>query len=189
MYTDVQIINAGIGAIAGASITRLDPPDGSLARYLAASYPIWKRTELTKRRWVFATEEDYRLTLTLTASGARRPYRYLLPSDCLRPIRLKRTRWQQRGRYLASDETQLVIDYIKSVPEADFDPLFVDVLKWAIAFQSAEYITQSNAKRDWAYGMYEQAVDAAGKANAYVIGPEDYQSTDEVFTFVTSRWG
>lgn len=188
MFTSVQIINLGLGKIASSRISRIDPPSSSLERYMAEGYQQWKRSELAKRRWVFAIDEHYVLTRTATFEGRERPYEFALPTECLRPIRSKRAEWVQRRRSLYSGYSQLTVPLIMNVDEDEFDPLFVDVLAARIAFESVEYVTQSNTKKADAEAIYRMAVDEAGRNNAYVIGPEDIQEDDNDFSFVTARF-
>lgn len=188
MFTNVQIINLGLSKIASSRISRIDPPVSSLERFVAEGYEHWKRSELTKRRWVFATEDNYVMPLVETLQNVEQPNKFALPVQCLRPIRTKRTEWKQRKRFLYSAYPELTISFIENVKEADFDPLFVEVLACRIAVESVEYVTQSNTKKADADALYREAVQAAGQANAYVIGPEDIQSDDDDFSWVTSRY-
>lgn len=188
MFTDVQIVNIGLSKIASSRVSRLDPPQSSLERFIAAGYDHWKRSELAKRRWVFATEAHYALAKVETLEGADRPYKYSLPVDCLRPVRLKRTEWQQRRRYIYSAEDNLKISYIANVDETEFDPLFVEVFASRVALEAVEYATQSNTKKSDIKTLYDMAVADAAKANAFVIGPEDVVSDDEDFDFITARY-
>lgn len=175
MLTDVQIINNGLSLGASSRIKRIDPAQTPLESYMASNYPQWKRSELSKRRWVFALEKDYVLTLvaTLTTSSDGRNYKYTMPIDCLRPLRSRTTEWVQRGRHIYSAYDTLSLDYIRNAPESDFDPLFNDVLSAAIWMKSCEYVTQSATKTADAKEKYLMAVREAGQANAYIIGPEE----------------
>lgn len=189
MFTDVQILNLGLSKIASSRVNRIDPATTPLERFMAVNYPHWRRTELTKRRWAFAMEANYTLTLNETLTGVSKPYKYVLPIDCLRPIRTKTTEWVQRGRYIYSSYSTLKIDYIKNVPESDDDPLFDEVLACRIAFESAEYVTQSSTKKEAAREDYKEALAVAASANAFTIGPEDIQADDNDFSWVQGRLG
>lgn len=189
MLTDVQNINLGLSKIASSRVARIDPATTPLEKYMAINYPQWRRAELTKRRWVFAKVEEYQLTLNATLTDTEKKYKYVLPIDCLRPIRNKTTEWVQRGRYIYSSQSSLKIDYIKNVSEAEDDPLFTEVLACKIAFESAEYVTQSTAKKESAKDDYKTAVAEAGAANAFTIGPEDIGSDDDDFSWIQARQG
>jgi hypothetical protein len=188
MFTAVQIINLGLSKIASSRVSRIDPPVSSLERFVAEGYQHWKRTELTKRRWVFATEDNYTLTRVETLEDVDKPHKFQLPVECLRPVRLRRTEWKQRGRFLYSDYDTLRVSMIMNADETEFDPLFVEVLASRIALESVEYVTQSNTKKADVEALYRAAVADAGQANAFVIGPEDIADDDADFPFVTSRF-
>jgi hypothetical protein len=191
MYTDLEICNLGLGKISSSRVSVIAPPRSPLEVYVSAGYPVWRRTELTKRRWVFALVDDYIMTLSGTATADTvdsKPYKFDLPSDCLRPVRLRRTEWKQRGRALYSAYDALTIQYIRNVDETEFDPLFVDVLSNRIAVECCEFVTQSNTKKESARQGYLEAVTEAKKLNAFVIGPEDIGADDEDFSFLTARY-
>lgn len=173
MLTDVQLINLGLSKIASSRINRIDPARTPLEQYMAVNYPQWKRAELTKRRWVFAMVEGYTLTQVSDSVPGERKYKYTLPIDCLRPLRDKDTEWIQRGRHIYSAYATLAINYIRNVPENEFDPLFNEVLACKVAYESAEYVTQSQSKEASALEKYKMAVREAGAANAFIIGPEE----------------
>jgi len=187
VFTDIQIINLGLGKIAEAQIERIDPPRTSLERFIAAGYTSWRNSELAKRRWVFATEYDFPLALVASDLPGVRKYKYSLPTDCLRPIREKGVEWRQSGRFIQSSNSALTIPYVINVPEADFDPLFVEVLAERVALESVEYVTQSNSKRQSREVNYVEAVADASRNNAFVIGPEDNTSDDEAYGFLEGR--
>lgn len=188
MYTNVQIINLGLTKIGSARISRIDPPVSSLEKICAEGYPQWKRSELTRRRWVFATEAYYKLTQVDEVPGIEQPYKYSIPVDCLRPIREKRTEWTQRGKFIWSSCQDLRISYIKNVEEKDLEALFVDVLATRIALECVEAVTQSNTKKADVEALYQQSVNNAGQVNAFVRGPEDIQEDDNDFSFIYSRY-
>ena len=188
MYTPVQIINLGLGKLGQSQIERIDPPRTSLERFVAAGYPIWKRTEIAKRRWVFATSYDVPMALTETITDVERPYKYVIGSDVLRVVRSRYSEWRQGGRYVFSAHAELKLTLIRNAVEADFDPLFVEVLASRIAFECAEFVTQSNTKKQEASDSYTVAVGEAGRANAYTIGAEDNTSDDGVYSFLTARY-
>lgn len=188
MFTALQIINIGLSKIGASRVSDIKPPRSSLEKFNAENYDHWKRSELAKRRWVFATEEEYALPLIAVVEGVERPYKYELPTKCLRPIRERRTEWKQRKRFILSAQAGLRITFIENVDETDFDPMFVEVLAARIAMENVEYNTQSNTKFSTAKAMYDEAVETAGQMNAFVIGPEDIQDEDENFSFVTARW-
>lgn len=189
MFTDVQVINLGLGKLGSARVANIAPPVSPLERFVATGWPLWRTSELAKRRWVFATQFDYVMTLSATLVDVDKPYEYNIPPDSLRLIRQRRTEWRQSGRKIRSNENPLSISYIRDTNPDEFDPLFVEVLACRIALECAEYVTQSNSKKADANGLYNDAVNKAGQANAYTIGPEDYGADDNDFPFITARYG
>lgn len=188
MFSQVQIVNIGLSKIASSRVSRLDPAKTSLERFVASSYDHWKRSELTKRRWVFATEAHYALAKVDTLTDVAKPYKYSLPVDCLRPVRLKTTEWEQRRRFIYSAEDNLKITYVLNVDESEFDPLFVEVFASRIAMENVEYVTQSNTKKADIKALYDIAVADAARVNAFVRGPEDVTADDNDFPFITARF-
>lgn len=189
MLTDVQIINDGISKLSGSRVRSITPPTTPIEVFMAARYPQWKRSELTKRRWVFATVKNYTLTQVSTTEPGGKKYKYQMPNDCLRPIRTKRTEWEQRGKFIFSAYDSLAIDYIRDAHESEFDPLFNDVLSARVQLGSAEYITQSATKKADAKDDYKEAIRDAGRANAYVIGPEDLDEDDDEISWLEAGYG
>lgn len=185
--TDVQLINNGLSKISTSRIGQIAPPRTPLEVYMAGNYPIWKREELTKHRWLFATIENYELTLEDTLVNVRQPFKYRLPNNCLRPLRDKRTEWKQRGRYLLSAHSSLRINFIGDVAESDNDPLFDTVIGCKVAFESCEYVTQSATKKQAAMVDYAAAIETAYQCNAFVRGPEDIEADDTEFAWLDVR--
>jgi hypothetical protein len=187
MFTTAQIINLGLAKIASSRVVRIDPPKSSLEIHMATGYAHWKRTELTKRRWVFATEDDMPLTRVPFSVATTRPFKYAIPTECLRPVRMKYSEWKQSGRFIYSAEPNLSITMIMNKDENEFDPLFVEVLACRIALESVEYVTQSNTKKADVMELYQIAVRDAAQANAYVRGSDDVTSNDDVYPYLTAR--
>lgn len=189
MLTDIQIINLGLSKGSSSRIRQIAPPLTQLEQFMAGNYAQWKREELAKRRWVFAMVDNYAPVLSATIPNVDKPFKYNLPNDCLRPLRGKRTEWKQRGRALYSNYSSgLLFDYISNIAESEFDPLFNEVLACKIWWESCEYVTQSNTKKQDAEAKYDRAVRTAAQANAFVIGPEDIEDVDEDFDFVNARY-
>lgn len=192
MATRLQILNLALGKLSPNRIVNDNPPKTALEAYMVNNYDVaWRNTELTKRRWVFATKFEVPLTLTATLDpepSDYRKYQFALPNDCLRPIREKRTEWKQRGKFAYSSGNTLNLSYIANIPENDFDPLFVDVLASWIAIQACMYVTESNTKMQARREEYMQSVNFAKQVNAFIIGPEDIQSDDDDFSFLTARY-
>lgn len=188
MPSDVAIINLGIGKYSATRVRRIDPGSTSLESFCGEGYPQWRASELTKRRWVFATVFDYLLTASENDPTRERPYKFLLPNDCLRPIREKGTTWVQSGRALYAYEAELKLDYVRNVDEAEFDPLFIDVLAARCGIETVNHVTESRPKKVDLTFEYDRAVSEAAKQNAFVIGPENVNGDDSAYPFLEARW-
>lgn len=195
MTTAVKVINLGLSKIAASRVSSIEPPKSNLERYMADNYPEWRDAELSARRWRFAMEYKA-LTLDgeLLAASTDKPYRYLMPNDCLRPVRRKGDEWEQHGRFLYSNQNTLTVVCVVRKSENEFDPLFVEVLACKIAYESCEYVTQSNQKKEDAERAYDKAVVRAAKVNAFLTGAEAVsdESTSaadaSAFSWVTDRY-
>jgi hypothetical protein len=196
MSNPVVMCNLGIVSKLGAgAITSLTPPRSTLEKLCAQFYDKWRQQELSKKRWVFATEFlplALLGTLTGTTTDERllaRPYYFQLPTNVLRPIPQKYQRWARRGDKLYSDEQTLTIEAIVDKTEDQFDPLFEDVLAWRIAQELAEPATQSNTKKQLADAGYKEALATAARNNAYQLEPETHDASDESYSWLTARDG
>lgn len=187
-YTNVDIINLGLGKFSSSEIKQINPPLTALERR-CSKYGQWKESELTKRRWVFATDLAYDLPQISFTDGLRFPYKYQLGPNVLRPIRESGATWRQEGRTIISDIADLTIPVVLNILEAQFDPLFVDVLACRVWQETVSTVKESDAGRDRATEAYDDAVTTAAKNNAFTIGPEKYGNDDDAFEFLTGRSG
>lgn len=188
MLTDVQTINLGLAKLAASSIRQVDPPRNELENYMRDRYPSWRAAELCRHPWLFARVENYQLTLSEYVDGVDRPYKFLVPIDCLRAIREVDSEWRQRGRYITSGYESLKLSYIRNVPEAEWDVLFTQVMAWRVAYESAEYVTSSATKREAMLLGYTNEIAEAKKANAFIEGPQDIADNDYEFSWVADRY-
>lgn len=192
MTTAVKVINAGLSKLGAAFISSISPPRTSHEHFMADNYPVWRDSELAKRRWLFAMHVA---VLTQTGEplvGVEKPYAFLLPNDCVRPLRDaisgSKPTWERRGMYLYSEEPSLTLRYIRRVPEAEFDPLFRNLLACRIALESAEYVTQSNTKKADADALYQGALKNAVEANCFATGAENPYADDTSFSWIGGRF-
>lgn len=186
--TEVDICNLAQGKLGASSLLgSITSPASPEERAYARLFPIHKRIELRRRRWVFATREK-RLAYFADDGFGEFKYRYKLPSDCLRPLRDDCTRWMIRSNELRDAGNGLIeLIYIADVPVYEFDDHFVDVLASRLAYERAEKVTQSNTKKADALQMYKDAVAIAGQLNAFIVGPEDLSNSDRHSDWVTAR--
>lgn len=196
-YQPKDICNIGLGRLAASRVSELNPPRTPLERHCSDGYELWKNSELTKRRWVFAlrtlplVKEGPDLAGAVPAFNGGLVYRYPVPEDCLRPLRTgpsSADQWTQEGRYLLSSNPALVLKYVGRTKDADLSDEFVDVLGWRVAKECVEFATQSNTKRADIERLYQDAVTEARKNNAFVLGDERTTGDDEAYDWLTARW-
>lgn len=77
--------------------------------------------------------------------------------------------WQVEGQKIASNQVPpLNIRYVSSnVTESMFDPCFEEAFAAALAVMTCEELTQSNTKLAAISQIYDQAIEAAKKRNAF----------------------
>jgi hypothetical protein len=186
-----SICNLGLGKIAASKISSLAPPRSAVERHCAEGYPQWRDSELTRNTWAFAL--SYR-ALTKTGPDVSVPedgriYQYALPNDCMQPIRDKHTEWEQRGQFIYSVNSTLTLPYVKRANEADFHPLFVELLACRVAMECVEFATQSNTKGQAADQKYDYWLTEAKRVNAVIIGPQNVELDDDNDEWVQARMG
>jgi len=182
------IINLGLGKIGSSRVASISPPSSPLERHCAAGYSQWRDSELTKRRWVFS--RSFQLLTENTGVTPAQGYDkvYDLPADCLRPIRDKHSTWIVAGKQIHA-VSAVMLEFTKRVPEADFDPLFIDALAARCAQETVEFATQSNTKTVNVNQLYDDAIKKAGQANALIIGSEDGTHARELDDWELGRMG
>lgn len=73
---------------------------------------------------------------------------------------------------VSSDTAPLYVRYVSSaITEANFDVSFAEAFSAALAVVACEEITQSNTKLASVSKIYEDAIDAARKRNAFEMPP------------------
>lgn len=171
MTTPVKVINLGLAAFASAPISSIEPPRTSNERYFAENYAAWRDAEMAARRWLFALHEA-KLSKASEDTELLKPNAFVLPNDCLRPLREDfngvPVEWERRGNLLYSANSELRLLYIRRVPEAEWEPLFVNVMAASLAVNSVEFVTQSATKLSAMIEKYKNALREALKANAFM---------------------
>ena len=178
--TDVGICKLGCAIIGAQTIVSLAQPKSASEIRCALFYPQRRDAELRKYRWNFAKRWQVMNAPDPSVVHPRLAHAYLLPANpwCLRVIRRSPVDnwpvdWEIAGRHLYTDFAPgWTLPFIARVPEAEFDPLFVDVLAASMAVVLTEPTTQSNSKQVNAREVYRMAVAAARAANSFEVEPE-----------------
>ena len=180
MAGEVDIVNRALTKLGQDRIMTLK--DGVKSAQVAASlYETVRDAEIQRHPWHFAKKRDILSALASPpAFGWAR--QYLLPSDCLRVLRLaggpfvdftdfhqgEGQEWTIEGRNLLTNHgPPLHLLYL--CREADptlYPPAFVEVLACKLAVEMAETLTGKNNKREAAWKEYEMALREAKRVNA-----------------------
>lgn len=209
----VDVVNLALVKLGSQLVTNLDAPVTPLEQRAALVYPHLRDRELSLRRWRFALRRarmqaiptadvtgptidttlvtldetlDEVLTDLLPPDGL---FYAKLPDNCLRPLRDDSSCWEEEGRYLLTPESgPFRLLFIARVTEEQFTPTFAEALSAKVAEQLAEFLTQSNEKKDRAQAMYSDAVREAKLINAYDTGAEAIMYSDASSSFLTGRY-
>lgn len=192
--SQTDICNSALQRVGAATI--MDIADNSReARACAVAYESTRRSELRKRKWVFAKR---RRTL---AAAANYPgvddfefaYAFPLPADCLRVLLPKdnpQLDWVVENRRIltncqvspwlgASSQPgvtgpALFLNYIADVVDVTtFDVNFYELVSIQLALRICEPLTNSNQKKAGLQAEYKDALAAAAKSQAFETLPQD----------------
>ena len=190
MPTMKEVANLGLGKLGASRVNNLTPSISTLENKIASEYPQWKRGEISKRRWHFAMKLDIinaGLT-TLPNMPDGRIYIFNTPGNMLRALRPKNCTWVIRGQFIYDFQNTINLEYISEVPDNQMsDPLFIDVLACRVAVECAELATQSPGKRRDMQVMYAQAIEVAGRMNAFALEQHQTGGDDKAYTWDTAR--
>ena len=182
--SNVSIANLALQKLGAGVIAALDENSRN-ARTINACFELLRDRELRANVWRFT------ITRKVLAPHATAPlfsfnYAFILPADCLRPIKPARLGldWHiedhlgQRA-ILTNDGDTLNLRYVKRVTDPTvFDPVFVEMLATKIAWHICETITQSNTKKDSLRDEYAFHRREARQMNAFEI-PKNAEPVDE----------
>jgi len=181
-----EICNQGLGKIGASRLNNVNPPISVLEVKCVGEFQQWKTSELQKRRWVFATVFTALQALPdmVTADDKGRIYKFNKPGDMLRPVRPANCTWVRRGQFFYDRFNVISLEYIRNVPDNEMDdPLFIDVLAARVGVECVELATQSPGKRANILGTYKDAIDTAGRLNAFVLDPHALEGDELAYTW------
>lgn len=194
MADAIDICNLALNRIGKrASVSNIDPPDGSDESYSCARfYPLALQTILNAHNWAFATK---RASLAKMANVDASPwkYGYALPSNCLRVINLQLPdahhptgfpeRWFADGQpiefevvnggaslMLLTNVEKPVARYImNNPPESFFSATFSDALAWLLASYLAGLTIRGETSFNYmtmCYRQYEATLKLAAQQDS-----------------------
>lgn len=181
--TEVSICSEALTELGDASITSL--LDNTERAKLCNRYYFTSRDELLREgNWDFATA---RAKLTAVTSPPISGYsnQFLLPSDFLYLLETdvpKQTDgYRIEGNKLLTNEGAVSIVYIKRIEDPIlFDSLFVEALKWKLAWRMAKPITGQIATEDRMLANFERVMRRAKTRDAQQDSPRMFEVSDLV---------
>jgi hypothetical protein len=170
----IDVYNMALDLLEETPVTSLT--DGKPAtNWLNRNYEISRDGELRKHSWNFAlTRAGLAADSAAPAFGWSRQYTF--PADCLAVKPLTAEGKQNGGlvayeieanKILTDAVAPLRLRYIRRVSsEAEFDPLFVEVLVAKLAFKMAHWLTGKRSFAERSLGIYQDTLSAARLADA-----------------------
>ncbi len=109
-------------------------------------------------------------------------YYYQLPNDCLRVLAINEEDddddWKIEGRYLATDESQIFIKYIKNITDtATFDAIFDEALACRMAADLAYPLTNSLQLSKAMFDAYDGQLRLARSMDGQEGSPDSLSAT------------
>lgn len=172
MASNVEIANRALQKLGASRIASLTE-DSVNGRAINACFDVLRQAELRKHPWNFAIKRA-QLAANVTDPLFTRSTSFALPSDFIRllapdpEVNYNDLDWQIEGRnIITNDDAPLDVRYIYNVTDPnEMDILFREALSARIAYELAELLTQSNAKKAEAMGAYEEIIAEAKRVNA-----------------------
>ncbi|WP_374601048.1 hypothetical protein [Niveibacterium sp.] len=180
MASYVSIANRALQKVGAARISTPDE-DSRNARAVAVCFYTLAEALQREHSWNFAKR---RVVLTPLADAPEfgAAFRYQLPADCLRVLRLSGVSapWSVEGLTVVTDHGPVLnLVYAARITDPnEFDAMFSDVLAGRIAVEIVEEITQSNTKADAVQRIYREALASAKKNNAFESVPDAVSGDD-----------
>lgn len=167
--SEVDILNIALSKIGDYYISSLT--EGTKQQIFAVMH--WENARdnlLMSFPWNFATSRVALARVTGTPIGY--DYKYQLPTDCLRIIRMDTegdfqnvdsSEYKIEGRLLLTDETTVYVKYIKQITDTSaFTPLFTRALAIQIAMLLAEPLGSApTSDKQLLMAEYEAAINEA----------------------------
>ena len=155
MATSIQICNLALRSVGSSTITALTD-DSEQARILSDIYTLIRDEVMEAHPWNFAIKRA-ELTAYDDTPEFDYDYMYVLPTDCLRVLRMedKSVEFKIEGGYLLTDETPAEILYIAKITDASmYNPRFYAALAARLASELAFPLANSKTLGEAKYKEY-----------------------------------
>ncbi len=195
MASQIAIANRALTKVGEARILSMSD-DVEAARVVDSLWDIVRDAEFRIRKWKF-TLARASLAALVSVPDWGFDYEYQLPADCLRVLQVgeyypggslsdyrnaDESEWKVEGRKILTNEAApLKIRYIARIEDTGaWDSAFTEAFACRLAAEVVERLTQSNTKKETAWGEYKQAVAMAIRADAIEAAPEPLPDTEWV---------
>lgn len=164
MATDAQICSLALTRIGHEGITALSASGNKAQKWFAANYDFIRQTLIREHPWRFAIKRD-ELTKEDVADPTEFSYRFEIPSDCLRVLRVNSREWDTyrvEAGYIYTNEGEVWIEYIfDNDDESTFDSQFVDLLAARLSAEVCFYLTDNSTLTEQAWNIYNNKLTMA----------------------------
>lgn len=180
--SDVKICNRALSKIGAKSISSLDAPTGPNEKACALHYEDVRDEILSvDPPWSFAITRKS-LDQETNSLGEDYTYKYALPNDCLSPIDFvdaEDADWIREGRYIFTDETSVILRYVKTVTDITVYPkLFVSAMVYRLAAALAPELSRVKGIADDMLQKYEHELLNAIETDARERKTPQQDNTD-----------
>lgn len=178
MPSQVDIANLALFKIGKKAILTLDDASDE-ARVCKLMYQTVLEGVLRSHKWRFAMKQAGPLAADVEAPTWRYQYRYPLPPDCLRVVRVNADEdgnsWEIQGQSILTDQVTPYIEYIYRVTNtALFDALFVQAFVEALATEIAIPLTNTPTLVSLSSQAYAAKIQEARTTDGMGASPEEY---------------
>ena len=183
MATLVSISNLALSYLGHNTITSMDQGTEAARKCKLMLQPAIDAT-LRSYNWNCATERTA-LALAGAMPSFGFSFKYVLPNDCLRVIRMEEIQYifKVEGRYLLTDESPANILYIKRILLGEMDTLLTQAIAARLAMDLAFPLTNSASLQEAMAKLYQFKIDEATSIDAEEGTPDDVETT----TWLDSR--
>ena len=154
----VDVANEALGIIGKDFIIDLDDPLDPVAVKSKRYFESTLRAMLRDHPWNFA-KRRIELAWTGIAPVNEWAYAYALPPDCMRVLQVNnndKSLWKVEGRELLSDESEVIIEYIKWIDDPNFwGGAFYQTFVTYLAVRLAPTFNSDMAKSNDLYKTYQ----------------------------------
>lgn len=165
MVSEVSICNQALAHIGAEALIESLSENTEEARFSNIYYASARDSLLRGHQWNFATR--YVKLAKIGTAPTRWTYQYAYPADAMNAIEIVNTVDKVKidfeiindgasGRYIVTEQDDAELRYTAAVTDPTvFDPGFVEILSWAIAYRIAEPLTGNSDKKGEALKIYQ----------------------------------